>query len=190
VSQALIDSVVTTQIRSVVFSLVGILALMALLWRSLRGGILGMLPSAVALWIALGMMGWLGIPLGVATSMFTGITVGIGVDYAIHLRDRYRHVRGRGVAVPEALVDAAVATGPAVLLHATALGLGFGVLLFSGLPANARLGGLLTVTLLGCLLTTLFLLPPLESAFGRGEGVPWPRSGRAGGGGGAGEGAG
>ena len=35
-------------------------------------------------------MGWLGTPLGVATSMFASMSVGIGVDYAIHLLDRYR----------------------------------------------------------------------------------------------------
>ena len=39
------------------------------------------MPASLAVLWLFGLMGWLGIPLGVATSMFCAITLGIGVDY-------------------------------------------------------------------------------------------------------------
>lgn len=51
--------------------------------RSLRWGVYCVLPSALAVVINFAVMGWFGIPLGVATSMFAGMMLGIGVDFAI-----------------------------------------------------------------------------------------------------------
>ncbi|MCH8150383.1 MAG: MMPL family transporter [Planctomycetes bacterium] len=60
-----------------------------------------------------GAMGLFGVPLGVATSMFAGMTLGIGVDYAIHLLERYRRARESGLDTQASLTDAVAATGPA-----------------------------------------------------------------------------
>jgi uncharacterized protein len=76
---------VTTQLQSLVWSLAGIYVLIALLGRSLRWGVYCVLPSALAVLIKLAVMGWVGILLGVATSMFAAMTLGLGVNCAIHL---------------------------------------------------------------------------------------------------------
>jgi uncharacterized membrane protein YdfJ with MMPL/SSD domain len=57
-------------------------------------GLLSIIPSATAVLVNFAFMGWVGMPLGVATSMFSAMTIGIGVDYAIHLQSRYRRLRG------------------------------------------------------------------------------------------------
>ena len=80
VSQSLIQGIVRTQLQSLFWSLVGIWAVTTVLGRSLRWGIYCVLPSALAVLINFAVMGWMGIPLGVATSMFAGMTLGIGVD--------------------------------------------------------------------------------------------------------------
>jgi predicted RND superfamily exporter protein len=67
VSQSLIQSIVTTQLQSLLGSLLGILAVTSLLGRSLRWGIYCVVPSALAVLINFAVMGWFGIPLGVAT---------------------------------------------------------------------------------------------------------------------------
>ncbi len=72
-----------------------------------------MLPPAAAVIISFAAMGWAGVPLGVATSMFAGVTIGVGVDFAIHLLARFRRSRDSGLAPNEAVCDAGVATGPA-----------------------------------------------------------------------------
>ena len=161
VSQTLISAIVTTQVRSLLLSLVGIFAVTALLGRSLAWGLLCVAPCTLAVLMNFAFMGLTGMPLGVATSMFAGMTLGIGVDYAIHLLERYRFARREGLTDSEAIADAVRATGPAILIDAVAVGLGFGVLVLSQVPANARLGALVVLSIATCLATTLILLPAL-----------------------------
>ncbi|MHC5114035.1 MAG: efflux RND transporter permease subunit [Planctomycetota bacterium] len=161
VSQTLIAAIVSTQVRSVVLSIVGILVVTTLLGRSLRWGLYCTFPCALAVLVNFGAMGALGVPLAVATSMFAGMTLGIGVDFAVHLLERYERARERGAEVPDAIADAVGATGPAVVVDGVAVALGFSVLLLSQVPSNARLGGLLAVSVLACLAATLIILPAL-----------------------------
>jgi predicted RND superfamily exporter protein len=58
-------------------------------------------------------------------------------------------------------VDAVKATGPAVILDGLAIALGFGVMVMSQVPSNARLGGLVVLSVVVCLFVTLFALPAL-----------------------------
>jgi predicted RND superfamily exporter protein len=161
VSQATIDAIVTTQVRSLLLSLAGILVVAAILSRSLRRGFYCLIPPAFAVLLCFAAMGWLAIPLGVATSMFAGMTLGVGVDFAIHLLARHDRARQTGLQGEAAVAAALTTTGPAIVIDACAVALGFGVLVFSQVPANARLGGLLVVSVLGCLLTTLSTVPAL-----------------------------
>jgi predicted RND superfamily exporter protein len=108
-------------------------------------------------------MGWLGIPLGVATSMFAGMTLGVGVDYSIHLLARYRRLHAGGQPQGAALAATLEAVGPALLIDAASVGLGFAVLLLSQVPVNARLGGLLVLCVGSCLAATLLIIPALVS---------------------------
>lgn len=164
VSQALIHAIVTTQVRSLVLSLGGIFLLTALLGRSLRHGLRCVVPPGLAVLASFAAMGWLGIPLGVATSMFAAMTLGVGVDYAVHLQEQYRR--------KPALAEALAATGPAIVTDTLGVGISFSVLLLSQVPANARLGGLLALSLLVCLAATLFVLPALLAAVSRGAAPP------------------
>jgi predicted RND superfamily exporter protein len=156
VSQAMIPAIVRTQLRSLVVALASALAAISLLLRSVRHGVLAVLPATLAaLWV-LGAMGWLGIPLGVATSMFCAISLGIGVDYAIHVLEAVRRARATGLADPVRAGLAEVA--PAIVTDALAVGLGFGLLGLSRVPPNAHLGLLVALVLAcACVLTLVGL---------------------------------
>lgn len=161
VSQSLIKGIVTTQVQSLLWSLAGICVVTALLGRSLRWGLYCVLPSALAVLVNFAVMGWCGIPLGVATSMFAGMTLGLGVDFAIHLVESFEEACSQGASPPEALARAMTLSGPPVFINTLAISLGFGVLLLSQVPANARLGLLTVLGLVSCLVATLLILPVL-----------------------------
>jgi len=163
VSQSLIGAIVRTQIISLLGSLIGILAITAVMGRSLGWGALCVLPCALALLINFAVMGWTGMPLGVATSMFSGMTLGIGVDFAIHLLERYRKLRAGGLDSATALNDAMTVVGPAIVIDGLGVAVGFGVLMLSQVPANARLGGLVVLSIVNCLVVTLLLVPAILS---------------------------
>ena len=161
VSQSLIRGIVTTQTHSLLWSLAGIYAVTALLGRSLRCGVYAVIPCALSVLINFAVMGWLNIPLGVATSMFAAMTLGIGVDFAVHVLEGFSLSRGRGLSADAALAESMARTAPAVVINAVAIALGFGVLTLSQVPANARLGGLTILGLASCLVASLVLLPVL-----------------------------
>lgn len=161
VSQSLIGGIVSTQLQSLFWSLLGIFAVTALLGNSWRWGFFCLIPSLLAVVIKFAVMGWVNIPLGVATSMFAAMTLGIGVNCAIHLLEGFDQSRKAGLAPPAALSQALRLTGPPALINTISVSLGFGVLLLSQVPANARLGVLLVLGLVNCFVVSLLLLPAL-----------------------------
>jgi len=153
VSQAMIPAIVRTQLASLALALAGVVAVVALLRRSLAEGLAVAAPVAAAVvWIT-GAMGWLGVPLGVATSTFCAIALGVGVDHAIHYREAWRRARAGGD--PEPWLDAVRSAGPAIVTDAGAIALGFGLLALSRVPPNARLGVLVAAALLASAALTL-----------------------------------
>ena len=147
VSQATIPAIVRTQTLSLPIALLGVFLVIALLYGSARLALAALFPVTLsAVWL-LGALGWLGIPLGVATSMFFAIALGLGVDsQSIHFLDGWRRLRDVRRTVEE--------VGPAIALNTAAVAAGFGLLAVSSVPANARLGLLIALALvLGGILT-------------------------------------
>jgi predicted RND superfamily exporter protein len=161
VSQSLIQGIVTTQLQSLFWSLLGIYAITTILGGSWRWGLYCVLPSALAVLMKLAVMGWLGIPLGVATSMFAAMTLGIGVNCAIQLLEGFGLARVNETSVVERLSRDLALTGPPALVNTIAVSLGFGVLMLSQVPANARLGLLVVLGLVECFVLSVLLLPVL-----------------------------
>jgi predicted RND superfamily exporter protein len=161
VSQSLIHGIVTTQLQSLAWSLAGVFFVTACFGGSLRWGVCCLLPSLLAVVVKFAVMGWLDIPLGVATSMFAAMTLGIGVNCAIHLMESWDQTRAGGATSVEALTQALSLTGAPALINTLAVSLGFGVLMLSQVPANARLGILLVLGLVNCFVASVLLLPLL-----------------------------
>ena len=153
VSQAMIPAIVRTQVGSLLVALASNLVVVSLLFRSLKYGLACVLPTTIAVAWTFGLMGWLGIPLGVATSIFCAVTLGIGDDYSIHFLQRFQAAEAAGAARPARA--AAAEAGPAILVDALAVSLGFGLLVLSQVPTNRRLGLLVVFGLVSACLLTL-----------------------------------
>jgi hypothetical protein len=128
---------------------------------SWRWGVYCLLPSLIAILIKFAVMGLLGIPLGVATSMFAAMTLGIGVNCAIQLLEGFNQARTAGLPLPDALNQSLRLTGPPAFINTMAVSLGFGVLMLSQVPSNARLGLLVVLGLVNCFVLSVLLLPVL-----------------------------
>ncbi|HEX4962596.1 MAG TPA: MMPL family transporter [Thermoanaerobaculia bacterium] len=159
VSQAMIPAIVRTQVYSLLLALVGCWLVIAILYRSAVTGLWAVVPACVAVLWVFGLMGWLGVPLGVATSMFCAITLGIGVDYAIHYVERYEVAQAAGHPRPD--LKSLEETGPAIAIDSGAIALGFALLAISQVPANERLGLLVGIALVSSSLLTLVGLAAL-----------------------------
>jgi len=128
---------------------------------SARMGLIAVLPVAFSLLLVLAALALTGTPLGIANSMFAGIALGIGLDFAIHLTTSYRQKLRQGLAAMEALRSTLELSGPAVCVSAASITAGFSVLLLSGIAPNVQLGVMICLCLLSCAVTTLLLIPSL-----------------------------
>lgn len=178
VSQSMIAAIVSTQTISLVSSLGTVLLVTAILSRSISWGLLCVVPAGLAVLANFAVMGAVGIPLGVATSMFSGMTIGVGVDFAIHLLERTRKLTLAGCPLDQALVEAAANTAPPIVIDAVSIAVGFGVLMLSQVPANQRLGALTLVAVLACLGATFLVLPAIVRVTAPGFLTPSPGSAR------------
>jgi len=77
------------------------------------------------------------------------------------LLEGFSQARAGGKSESDALSQCMRLSGPPALINTLAVSLGFGVLMVSQVPANARLGLLLVLGLVNCFLASLLLLPLL-----------------------------
>lgn len=111
----LVDSIAGSQASSALAALAATLLIVWWMLRSAVPALLAVLPVAVSVVWNFGVMGWLGVPLGVATSMFCAIVFGVGIDFALHWIGRFRLGLARGMSWERALRFTARTTGSAIL---------------------------------------------------------------------------
>lgn len=161
ISYLTVRLLVEGQASSIGLALLTDLILITILLKSVRMGLIAVLPVAFSLLLVLAALALAGTPLGIANSMFAGIALGIGLDFAIHLTTAYRQKLRQGVPAGEALRSTLEFTGPAVCVSAASITAGFSVLLLSEIAPNVQLGVMICLCLLTCAVTTLLLIPSL-----------------------------
>ena len=157
----------TEAITTTVAVALGILTLF--FWVTLRRPVLGFVavgPIVLVLIWVLGTMALLGIPYSLITSIITALSIGIGVDYTIHMIHRYQE-EFSGVRNPEkAAVRTLATTGSALLGSALTTALGFGVLVFSPLQGLSQFGITAAITIGYSLLVSILVVPPAMTVWG------------------------
>jgi len=156
-----VHAIVVNQLRSIALTLAGVALVLLLLSRRFAVVALAIAPVAASLAVLFGAMGYAGVPLGIATSMFASLTVGVGVDFALHVQHTYAQEREHGTAHAAALAATLAKAGRAIRWNVGVLAVGFSVLTLSELAPNRALGILLGAAMLVCYAMTLLLLPQL-----------------------------
>ena len=161
VLQTVLDGLSVSQVKTTVISLVVSSVVLLLLTRRVLPAIVVLFPVALAsLWVAGSMMA-LGLKWNVLTVMVTALTLGIGIDYSIHMWRRFEVELARRDTHWEALRAALSTTGVALIMSALTTGFGFMVLLFSPMPVIQDFGLITAVTVFFSLILSLILLPVL-----------------------------
>jgi len=149
-------------VKSLGLSLLFVLIAASLVFRSLVAGLMSLIPVGMALLMVYAVMGFSGIWLGVGTSMFAAIAIGLGIDFSIHTLDRMKELLAeRTGTFDERLADLFPSTGRALFFNFAALGLGFAVLMTSDVPPLVRFGLLVVVAVSTAFLAGITVLPAL-----------------------------
>jgi len=147
-------------VSSLLLAVLIIVALMSILFRSVKLGIISMIPNLLPILMTLGAVGYFGVELRVSTAVVFSISLGIAVDDTIHVLVRLREELARGEGTyADAMERAVRSAGRAVLFTTLLLCAGFGILGMSEFTAVRELAMLGGVTLLSAVFGDLVVLP-------------------------------
>ncbi|ASI99419.1 hydrophobe/amphiphile efflux-3 (HAE3) family transporter [Thermococcus celer] len=133
-------------------ALILVLALLLYFYRSPVKAAIPLIPLLFGVTMTLGFMGIMGIPLDLATTTVGAMMIGMGIDYGIHVTNRYYEERRRGRSVEESAEEAVAETGKALLGAALTTIAGFAAMYLSSIP---MLHHLATALILGLSLSAL-----------------------------------
>ena len=134
-------------------------------WVTVRQPALGFVavfPIVLVLISVLGTMALLDIPY----TIITALSIGIGVDYTIHMIHRYREEYAHDRNPEKAAIQTLSVTGSALLGSAMTTALGLGVLVFSPLAASQQFAITAAITIAYSLIVSIVLVPPAMTLWG------------------------
>jgi predicted RND superfamily exporter protein len=162
-----IDSLQTNMINSTVIAVILAAIILIALYRSIVLGILPPIPVILcSIWI-LGTMYILSYSLNILTVMVTALTIGLGIDYSIHVMERFREERKNKRGINESIHTTIMSTGTALTISAVTTILGFGVLIFSPMPIAQQFGVITAITIIFSFLAAVLVLPVILIAWAK-----------------------
>ena len=156
-----LDSFIRDLFYSLLLAIVIIFGVMTLVFRSLKVGLIAILPNAIPLIMTFGYMGAVSIDLNTTTIIIFAISLGLAVDDTIHFLARFREEQLKRDDVYTALVHTYFGAGRAIMLTSVMLLAGLCVLMFSSFKPSSYFAILTAFTILGAVFGDLLILPPL-----------------------------
>jgi len=130
-------------------------------------GFVTLLPVAFGVAWFFGTLWVLGIDLNLLTSVIASITVGLGVDYSIHLSERYKQELARHGSVWDAMETTTTGTGGALVGGFATTVAAFATLSLATSPGLQQFGMLIALALVYAFVSTMLLLPSLLAVWTR-----------------------
>ena len=152
-------SLTESQILSTMISLVLAAVVLIIVYKRPTLGLIAMIPVMMSMIWILGTIYFAGYTLNIMTITVTSLTIGIGVDYAIHATERFRLVADKTGSIKKAVTETISRTGGALLIAAMTTCLGFAVLVFAPIPPQVQFGIITSTTILFSFVTSVLLLP-------------------------------
>lgn len=171
ISQAIVDDLSSSQVSSLIVTLLAALLLLVVVFglmnRRPELGVITVLPvGLVILWV-FGTMAATGIPFGPVTSTISGLAIGIGVPYSIHITHRFLEDLEDEPDLEAALQSTMRHTGGALAGSALTTMAGFLILVTSSLVPFRQLGLVVAYAIGYSLLAAIIVLPSLLALWAR-----------------------
>ena len=170
ISVTVTDSITERQTEAITTTILAALTVLAVFfWVTVRQpglAVIAVGPIVLVLISVLGTMALLGIPYTIITSIITALSIGIGVDYTIHMIHRYREEYAVLRDPEQAAVRTLATTGSALLGSALTTALGLGVLVASPLAASQQFGFTAAITIGYSLIVSILVVPAAMTFWG------------------------
>ena len=155
------DAMVSGMIDSLLSSFVVVFLMMMILFRSIKYGVLAMLPLTFTITMIYGLIGWFGKAYDMPIAVLSALTLGLSIDFAIHFIQRVRELEKEYKSLSQALTAMFQEPSRAISRNAIVIAIGFTPLLLSPLMPYITVGFFLASIMVMSALVTLVLLPAL-----------------------------
>lgn len=130
--------------------------------KSIKFGLVSLIPNLLPVAIGFGIWGLLVSHIGLAISIVVGMTLGIVVDDTVHFLTKYlRFRREQGYSPEESIRQTFIQVGPALLCTSVVLVTGFSILATSGFEINSQMGALTSIIIFVACAADFLLLPAI-----------------------------
>ena len=158
---------INSMLRGTITAMALISFILIWIFKSVRIGLLSLLPNFIPAIMSFGLWGYLVGHVGIASSVVIAVVFGIVVDDTVHFLSKYLKARREGLPAPEAVRYTFNTVGHALWTTTAVLSVGFLVFATSGFEVSWALGLLVTITVVFALVADFLLLPTLLIAIDR-----------------------
>ncbi len=151
--------VVQSQIRSLGLALALIFIMLLVTIRKLRAALVALVPIVITITAILGMLSISKFHLNIMTANMSAISVGVGVDYSIHLISGIYYFRKQGLGTIDSVNSALSSVSRPILANAFGLAIGLSILFFSPLRIHMQVASLMWVAMVISSMAALLLIP-------------------------------
>jgi predicted RND superfamily exporter protein len=142
-----------------------IVLVIAIAFRSLRLGLISIIPNVLPLAAAAALRATMDVSLDIASACSFAICLGIAVDDTIHFMTRFQHECAGGHDAPTAIRRTFVTVGTALVMTTVVMVAGFASVMTSQLPTHTLFAAMAITTIGIALPADLFILPAILCCF-------------------------
>ena len=161
IQQELSKMIKSSMLNSLWSSILLVFLITFLLYRSFVSSLLPLIVVLISVTWLYGTMGYFNLGISTLAGGVAAIVIGVGIDYAIHLMNRYKYERKQGKKIEEAVEEAVVSTGTALIATAGTTLAAFFAFLFGAMPEMGRFGTLMIIGISYSLVFTIMGLPAM-----------------------------
>lgn len=159
------------QIQSIFLALSIVFLMLIITLKSIKIAFFSLLPIIITVMALYGFLGISSIPLNITTSIIFSITIGVGIDYAVHFSSVYKHYLKETNSNSLAIEKAYSKSSRPIITNALGISLGLSILMLSPLTIHFNVSILMWISMIVSVIITLTLLPLLFSISNNQKGV-------------------
>lgn len=153
------EQMVNGMLNSLMGAFVMVLIMMVVLFRSVKIGLLAMLPLSITILFIYGLIGWIGKDYDMPIAVLSALTLGLSVDFAIHFLERARAIYRETGSWPTTVDEVYKGPSRAISRNAIVIAIGFTPLLLAPLVPYITVGFFLATIMAVSALVTIMILP-------------------------------
>jgi len=160
-----LSTMINDLVKSLIIAAAVIILVLTAMFRSIKMGLVSLLPNCLPLLFTASYLVWTGEPLRLTSVLLFTVSLGIAVDDTIHFLVRFRREQSEGKSVDESIRNSITSVGAALVVSTLVLIAGFSASAISVMPHSQLFSKLACISVVIAFLGDMVLLPVILRIF-------------------------